>query len=230
MRGWPSSQHAGSADNSEIRSRRLIAIASNKLAKAAARKQQRLLAIVSVGFDRSQEDDVIAAVISVGGTALETGDAVAKTGALPSPGVQFTPANLSPEEFANCDASACCEAPESMNEVAGILKDRQAFAKRPRLHSTSGGFSDTESKVLQVSPSGVPSAAIAVTMVTPVANAPSALRKSRGSIAELSLASSFAGSARMFWVRQTSTNLRASDFRTAGQALHVHNWFLPHQN
>src|SRR5439155_367211 len=40
-----------------------------------------------------------------------------------------------------------------------------------------------------------PSAVIAVTMVTPVAKVPSALRKSRGSIVELSLASSLAGSA-----------------------------------
>src|SRR5882757_2775595 len=65
----------------------------------------------------------------------------------------------------------------------------------PRLHSTSGGFSDSEAKELQVSPYGRPSADIAVTIVTPVANVPSALRKSRGSIAELSLASSLAGSA-----------------------------------
>ena len=76
MHGWPYSRHAGSADNSKIHSRGLIAIASNKLTEAAARKQQRLLTIIGVGFDSSQEDDVIAAVISVGGSALEIGDAV----------------------------------------------------------------------------------------------------------------------------------------------------------
>src|SRR4051812_13915543 len=65
----------------------------------------------------------------------------------------------------------------------------------PRLHSTSGGLSETEAKELQVTPYGFPSAAIAVTMVTPVAKVPSAWRKSRGSIAELSLANSLAGSA-----------------------------------
>src|SRR5437588_5084251 len=65
----------------------------------------------------------------------------------------------------------------------------------PRLHNTSGGFSDTDAKELQVTPYGLPSPVIAVTMVTPVAKVPSALRKSRGSIAELSLASSLAGSA-----------------------------------
>ena len=76
MHGWPNSRHAGSADNSKIRSRGLIAIASNKLTKDAARKQQRLLMIIGVGFNCPQEDDVVAAVISVGGSALEIGDAV----------------------------------------------------------------------------------------------------------------------------------------------------------
>src|SRR5258708_15049193 len=78
----------------------------------------------------------------------------------------------------------------------------------PRLHNTSGGFSETEAKELQVTPYGFPSAAIAVTMVTPVANVPSALRKSRGSIAELSLANSLAGSAGCFG---------ASDIRRASE-------------
>ena len=78
----------------------------------------------------------------------------------------------------------------------------------PRLHNTSGGFSDTEAKELQVTPYGFPSAAIAVTMVTPVAKVPSALRKSRGSIAELSLANSLAGSAGC---------LGASDIRLASE-------------
>ena len=49
------------------------------------------------------------------------------------------------------------------------------------LHSTSGGFSDTELKLLTVMPSGVPSGARVVMMVTPVAKLPSALRKSIGS-------------------------------------------------
>src|SRR5690349_24670357 len=78
----------------------------------------------------------------------------------------------------------------------------------PRLQRTSGGFSDTEAKELHVTPKGVPSAAIAVTMVTPVAKVPSALRKSRGSIDELSLASSLAGSAGC---------LGASDIRRASE-------------
>src|SRR6185295_19694374 len=57
------------------------------------------------------------------------------------------------------------------------------------------GLSETDAKELQVTPEGVPSGVIAVTMVTPVPKVPSAVRKSRGSIAELSLANSLAGSA-----------------------------------
>src|SRR6218665_2946517 len=49
-----------------------------------------------------------------------------------------------------------------------------------RLHSTSGGSSDTELKELDVSPTNLPAALRAVTMVTPVANMPRASRDSRG--------------------------------------------------
>jgi hypothetical protein len=50
---------------------------------------------------------------------------------------------------------------------------------RPRLHSTSGGSSDTEAKELMVTPTGTPSALRAVTTATPVANSPSASRRER---------------------------------------------------
>ncbi|MNY74964.1 hypothetical protein D3C86_2141220 [compost metagenome] len=46
-----------------------------------------------------------------------------------------------------------------------------------RLHSTSGGFSDTELKLLAVMPTGEPSSAWEVMMVTPVVKVPSAARK-----------------------------------------------------
>ena len=51
-------------------------------------------------------------------------------------------------------------------------------ADRARLHSTSGGSSDTELNELAVRPSNSPLGERAVTMVTPVANMPSALRNS----------------------------------------------------
>ena len=42
-------------------------------------------------------------------------------------------------------------------------------------------MSDTELNELHVSPTGAPCGSIVVTMVTPVANTPSAVRRSRGS-------------------------------------------------
>ena len=47
-----------------------------------------------------------------------------------------------------------------------------------RLHNTKGGDSDTELNELAVKPTRVPSGSSAVTMVTPVANMPRAVRNS----------------------------------------------------
>ena len=52
-------------------------------------------------------------------------------------------------------------------------------AARERLHSTSGGSSETELNELAVRPTRSPVAVRAVTMVTPVANMPSDERNSR---------------------------------------------------
>ncbi len=49
---------------------------------------------------------------------------------------------------------------------------------RDRLHSTSGGSSETELNELAVSPTSAPPSVRAVTMVTPVANIASEARKS----------------------------------------------------
>lgn len=51
-------------------------------------------------------------------------------------------------------------------------------ALRAKLHSTKGGFIDTELKELAVKPISPPSVLRAVTMVTPVANMPKAARNS----------------------------------------------------
>ena len=49
-----------------------------------------------------------------------------------------------------------------------------------RLHNTKGGESDTELKEFAVSPTKLPVAVRAVTIVTPVANMPKAWRNSAG--------------------------------------------------
>src|SRR4051812_25693069 len=60
-----------------------------------------------------------------------------------------------------------------------------------RLHSTMGGLSDTELKLLAVRPTSLPSTPLVVTIVTPVAKDPSAFRNTFGSsIVAAGLASS----------------------------------------
>ena len=60
-----------------------------------------------------------------------------------------------------------------------FLKGRQALRVERLLHSTSGGFSDTEVKEFAVIPCSLPSRPRVVMIVTPVAKVPSALRNSR---------------------------------------------------
>jgi hypothetical protein len=59
------------------------------------------------------------------------------------------------------------------------MKAGSTEAACARLQSTSGGASDTELNELAVNPTSSPPAPRAVTMVTPVANMPSAARNSR---------------------------------------------------
>jgi hypothetical protein len=59
-----------------------------------------------------------------------------------------------------------------------VLNTSSEVALRLKLHSTRGGVRDTELNELAVRPTSSPVAVRAVTMVTPVANMPSAVRKS----------------------------------------------------
>src|SRR3546814_17779977 len=92
------------------------------------------------------------------------------------------PANLSMPRFekrpdrASWSVASTCTAQYSAARNTSRLAEVLA-----RLHSTSGGLSDTELKLLAVRPTGVPSTVRAVMMVTPVAKVPSALRNSVGS-------------------------------------------------
>ncbi len=59
-----------------------------------------------------------------------------------------------------------------------MLKAGSEAAACDRLHSTSGGASETELNEFAVSPIASPAGVRAVTMVTPVAKVPSAARNS----------------------------------------------------
>src|ERR1700722_15227539 len=96
-----------------------------------------------------------------------------------SPGPRSTAraANLSAPRVANrCARSSwvaarTCTAKCSAARNAGRLREG-----RDRLHSTMGGFNETELKLFAVNPMSWPAASRVVTMVTPVAKAPRARR------------------------------------------------------
>src|SRR2546426_491993 len=68
-------------------------------------------------------------------------------------------------------------------KCSASMKAGRLAELRARLHKTKGGSSDTELKLLTVRPTSRPAPSRAVTTVTPVVNAPSALRNARLSMA-----------------------------------------------
>src|SRR5882724_7188153 len=100
-----------------------------------------------------------------------------------SPLRQATPANLSPPVVAKRSQSGIWCAPSTFTTKWDDCTNASKLAARSdRLHSTSGGESDTALKEFTVMPTGSPAAVRVVTTVTPVTNAPSTLRSSAGPI------------------------------------------------
>src|SRR5258708_7247032 len=98
-----------------------------------------------------------------------------------SPLRQATPANLSPPVVAKRSESGIWCAPSTFTTKWDDCTNASKLAARSdRLHSTSGGESDTALKEFTVIPTGSPAAVRVVTTVTPVTNAPSTWRSSGG--------------------------------------------------
>src|SRR4051812_28106327 len=94
-----------------------------------------------------------------------------------------TQANLFPPVVANRSESDLCWALRTLTTKWDARTNMVKLAAcNDRLHSTSGGDSDTVLNELTVRPTGSPSAVRVVTTVTPVTKAPSARRNSAGSI------------------------------------------------
>src|SRR5215207_8691206 len=92
-----------------------------------------------------------------------------------------TPANLSMPLLANRPERASWSAARIWTAKWPACRNASMLDEvLARLHSTMGGFSDTELKLLAVRPTSLSPKRV-VTMVTPVAKAPSALRKALGS-------------------------------------------------
>src|SRR5690606_40753173 len=98
----------------------------------------------------------------------------------PTPFCQSIPPNLSSPFLANLlDRASWSSARICTAQCSAFLKTSRLLDVLARLHRTMGGSRDTELKLLAVSPTGSPSAARVVTMVTPVVKVPRALRNSR---------------------------------------------------
>ncbi|GAB1460556.1 hypothetical protein MASR2M50_23300 [Thauera sp.] len=104
------------------------------------------------------------------------------SGALLMPSSSSSPANLSSPWRAKRPDSASWSADSTCTfQCFAFEKAARLRAFFARLHSTSGGFSETELKLLAVMPMASPSAARVVMMVTPVVKVPSAARNAWGS-------------------------------------------------
>src|SRR5262245_25979577 len=100
------------------------------------------------------------------------------SGQLPAPRVKATVANLSSLRVAKWRASASCSAPRMLTlKWPERVKPEKEEALRLRLHSTSGGSSETAAKELAVSPTRSASGVQVATTTTPVAKRPSAWRR-----------------------------------------------------
>ena len=85
---------------------------ATKPAVIAAGKQQRLLVVIGIGFDRAKEDHMIAAIVPIDGTALKIGDALSEHRRIAKPGTQSTPVNLSSTTW-----QICSRAPVAMRRA-----------------------------------------------------------------------------------------------------------------
>src|SRR5262245_60401866 len=111
------------------------------------------------------------------------------SGQPPSPGACTTLWNLSGLRLAKCSERANCQAPRTLTaKWLDCSNDGSEDAVDLRLHSTSGGSSETAEKELAVSPSSLPAAVRVVMTVTPVTKRPNAFLRWRSSIAPSSKA------------------------------------------
>src|SRR5690554_3060938 len=92
------------------------------------------------------------------------------------------PLNLSsPREAKRPDKASCSTERMCTFQCLLLVNAGRLMADLSRLHSTIGGFKDTELKLFAVMPTGSPFSARVVIMVTPVVNVLSAERNSCGS-------------------------------------------------
>ena len=110
-----------------------VLMSGNKPAVSAAGKQQRLLPVVGIGLDRAEKNDVVAAIIPVGGAALEIGDAAGKNRRIAKARRPFDPGEFVFRGFREFVGERLLRCAEHIDrEMAGVLEDAQALRKHPK--------------------------------------------------------------------------------------------------
>src|ERR1700751_6021773 len=111
-------------------SRRLLVrgtIVGKKTTKAATREQQRLFAIVGIGFDGTEEDDVIAPVIPVDGSTLKVGNTFGQQRRIAESRRPFDASEFFFRRFGEFARECLLRCAQHVyGEVAGVLEDAQA--------------------------------------------------------------------------------------------------------
>jgi len=77
-------------------------------------KQQRLSPVVGIGLDRTKENHMVAAIISIGCAALKVCNAVRKNRRVAKARCPLNSGKFVPEDLANLLASSCCDAPRTL--------------------------------------------------------------------------------------------------------------------
>ena len=147
---------------------------------AAVENQRRARPTLREPLDAADKDQMIAARILCRVAAFEPGAATVEQRYAVQAGVQRQVRKAVDAARGKAVGQMLLIGGEHIDRVVTGLTERLEIRRvSDRLQRISGGSSETELNELIVTPIGLPSAAHAVTTVTPVAKQPSALRKSR---------------------------------------------------
>src|SRR5215471_5156685 len=102
-------------------------VGGDKSTVAAAGKQQRLLPIVGIGLDRAEENDVVAAIITVDGATLKIRDTLDEEWRTAEPRRPIDTDKLVVGGFGEFVGERLLRSAQNVDrEVGGVLKHAQA--------------------------------------------------------------------------------------------------------
>src|SRR6476659_8066580 len=108
-------------------------ISGEKSSVTAASKQQRLSPVVGIGLDRTEENDMVAAIISLGCAALKVCYTVRKNRRVAKAGCPWDPGKFALRRFCEFARKPLLRCPKDVDrEMAGVLEYAHALRKDPQ--------------------------------------------------------------------------------------------------